>query len=95
MTATARPGAPATGLSDLRPAQLHPTPYQTQLDIASSTGASTSCTTPDSSGWEHNDLTAFANRAGVIYLANDTTGQNFTITLEPPPGARFNGSAAE
>jgi hypothetical protein len=31
----------------------------------------------------------------VIYFANSTTGQYFTITLEPPPGAAFSGTAAE
>ena len=35
------------------------------------------------------------NTAGQIYLANDSTGQNFSITLAPPTGATFNGSDAE
>jgi hypothetical protein len=35
------------------------------------------------------------NTAGQIYFANDTTGQYFTITLAPPPGASFSGNCAE
>jgi Peptidase A4 family len=35
------------------------------------------------------------NTFGQIYLANDTTGQHFSITLAPPNGASFNGSDAE
>jgi hypothetical protein len=35
------------------------------------------------------------NTAGQIYLANESTGQNFSITLAPPTGATFNGSDAE
>ena len=33
--------------------------------------------------------------AGLIYFANWTTGQNFSLTLVPPPGATFNGVSAE
>lgn len=33
--------------------------------------------------------------AGTIYLANDTTGKHFSITLAPPPGATFSGNTVE
>ena len=33
--------------------------------------------------------------AGVISFANETTGEHFSITLAPPPGATFNGSSYE
>jgi hypothetical protein len=33
--------------------------------------------------------------AGLIYFANWTTGQSFSVTLVPPPGASFNGDSAE
>jgi len=33
--------------------------------------------------------------SGSISFANDTTGQHFSITLAPPPGANFNGQSAE
>lgn len=33
--------------------------------------------------------------AGLIYFANWTTGQSFSLTLVPPPGASFNGDSAE
>jgi hypothetical protein len=33
--------------------------------------------------------------AGQIYFANDTTGEHFSITLAPPPGATFDGNTAE
>jgi hypothetical protein len=33
--------------------------------------------------------------AGSISFANDTTGEHFSITLAPPPGATFNGSSCE
>jgi hypothetical protein len=33
--------------------------------------------------------------AGHLYFANDTTGQHFSITLAPPPGASFDGDTAE
>ncbi len=49
----------------------------------------------DSAGWVHNDLTGFAGRTGVIYFANETTHQYFSITLKPPPGASFSGNSAE
>jgi hypothetical protein len=32
---------------------------------------------------------------GSIFFANDTTGQNFSITLAPPPGATFAGNSIE
>ncbi|HWC99695.1 MAG TPA: G1 family glutamic endopeptidase [Candidatus Sulfopaludibacter sp.] len=32
---------------------------------------------------------------GSISFANDRTGQHFTITLAPPPGANFNGQSCE
>jgi hypothetical protein len=35
------------------------------------------------------------NTAGQLYLANDSTGENFSITLAPPTGASFNGTDAE
>ena len=35
------------------------------------------------------------NTAGSISFANQTTGQHFSITLAPPPGANFNGSTYE
>jgi len=35
------------------------------------------------------------NTAGYIYLANETTGQHFSITLAPPPGASFKGNSIE
>jgi Peptidase A4 family len=35
------------------------------------------------------------NTAGSISFANATTGQHFSITLAPPPGATFNGSSCE
>jgi Peptidase A4 family len=35
------------------------------------------------------------NTAGQLYLANDSTGENFSITLAPPTDATFNGSDAE
>jgi hypothetical protein len=33
--------------------------------------------------------------AGYIYLANEATGQHFSITLAPPPGATFAGNTVE
>jgi hypothetical protein len=33
--------------------------------------------------------------AGQIYFANQTTGQHFSITLAPPPGATFSGNCSE
>jgi hypothetical protein len=33
--------------------------------------------------------------AGYIYFANETTGQHFSITLAPPPGATFAGNSIE
>jgi Peptidase A4 family len=33
--------------------------------------------------------------AGQITFGNQTTGQNFSITLAPPPGASFSGNSAE
>jgi hypothetical protein len=35
------------------------------------------------------------NTAGHVYFANNTTGQHFTITLAPPPGASFAGNSVE
>ncbi len=35
------------------------------------------------------------NTAGTLYFANQTTGQHFSITLAPPPGANFSGSSYE
>ncbi len=35
------------------------------------------------------------NTAGIIYFGNDTTGKYFSLTLDPPPGASFNGSTVE
>lgn len=36
-----------------------------------------------------------ATRAGHLFFANETTGQHFSITLRPPPGAAFAGKAAD
>lgn len=33
--------------------------------------------------------------AGYIYFANESTGQHFSITLAPPPGATFKGNSIE
>jgi len=33
--------------------------------------------------------------AGQIYFANDTTGEHFSVTLAPPPGATFDGNSLE
>jgi hypothetical protein len=33
--------------------------------------------------------------SGSISFANETTGQHFSITLAPPPGANFNGQSCE
>jgi hypothetical protein len=33
--------------------------------------------------------------AGHLYFANDTTGEHFSLTIAPPPGATFNGNSAE
>ncbi|MDE3199270.1 MAG: hypothetical protein KGN84_23175 [Acidobacteriota bacterium] len=33
--------------------------------------------------------------AGSLYFANETTGQHFSITLAPPPGATFKGNTIE
>jgi hypothetical protein len=33
--------------------------------------------------------------AGSIYIANVTTGQHFSLTLAPPPGATFSGNTVE
>jgi Peptidase A4 family/PASTA domain len=33
--------------------------------------------------------------AGQVSFANESTGQHFSITLAPPPGATFSGSSAE
>jgi hypothetical protein len=33
--------------------------------------------------------------AGSIFFANETTGQHFSITLAPPPGATFRGNMIE
>jgi hypothetical protein len=35
------------------------------------------------------------NTAGTVSLANYTTGQHFSITLAPPPGATFAGNSVE
>ena len=35
------------------------------------------------------------NTSGLISFANDNTGQHFSITLAPPPGANFNGQSCE
>jgi hypothetical protein len=36
-----------------------------------------------------------ATRAGHVFFANETTGQHFSLTLRPPPGALLQGEAAE
>lgn len=35
------------------------------------------------------------NTAGYIYFANESTGQHFSITVAPPPGATFDGNSIE
>jgi hypothetical protein len=35
------------------------------------------------------------NSAGLIFLANETSGENFSLTIAPPPGASFNGNSIE
>ncbi len=35
------------------------------------------------------------NTAGSVYFANEATGQHFSITLAPPPGATFQGNTIE
>ena len=35
------------------------------------------------------------NTSGIISFANNNTGQHFSITLAPPPGANFNGQSCE
>lgn len=42
-----------------------------------------------------NDLAAFFSRTGILRFVNATTGQHFSLTLEPPPGASFGGRSAE
>lgn len=42
-------------------------------------------------GW----VSYLGTTAGVIYLANNTTGQHFSITLPPPPDATFSGNSVE
>ncbi len=37
----------------------------------------------------------YVNNTGYVYFANDATGEHFSITLAPPPGATFNGNSAE
>jgi hypothetical protein len=36
-----------------------------------------------------------ATRAGHLIFANETTGEHFSLTLRPPPGASFAGEGAE
>ncbi len=50
---------------------------------------------PYSTGRQENALTASAGRTGVLRFVNATTGQHFSLTLEPPPGASFSGRSAE
>ncbi len=33
--------------------------------------------------------------AGQVYLANETTGEHFSLTIAPPPGASFSGESIE
>jgi Peptidase A4 family len=49
----------------------------------------------DSTGRKENGLTAFFGRTGILRFVNATTGQHFSLTLEPPPGASFKGRSAE
>jgi hypothetical protein len=37
----------------------------------------------------------FGDRAAYIEMANQTTGQHFSITLAPPSGATFDGNSIE
>ena len=48
-----------------------------------------------SSGRQENALSPFAGQTGVLRFVNATTGQHFSLTLEPPPGASFSGTSAE
>ena len=49
----------------------------------------------DNTGRQENDLAAFFGRTGILRFVNATTGQHFSLTLEPPPGASFRGRSAE
>jgi Peptidase A4 family len=49
----------------------------------------------DSTGRHENHSSAFFGRTGILRFVNATTGQHFSLTLEPPPGASFRGRSAE
>lgn len=49
----------------------------------------------NSTGRQENGLAAFFGRTGILRFVNATTGQHFSLTLEPPPGASFRGRSAE
>jgi hypothetical protein len=49
----------------------------------------------DNGSRQGNALTEFTGQAGVFRFVNATTGQHFSITLEPPPGASFSSRSAE
>jgi Peptidase A4 family len=69
------------------PAQAASPPYVHQTNIANfpvSAGQDIFCS-----------VQYIGNRAGYIYFANETTGQHFSVTLAPPPGATFSGNSAE
>ncbi len=63
-------------------------PYIDQANIANF---------PVSPGQTVNCSVQYVNNktAGLLQMINETTNQHFTITLEPPTGAAFNGSSAE
>jgi Peptidase A4 family len=50
---------------------------------------------PDTTGRQENALAASAGWTGVVRFVNAATGQHFSLTLEPPPGASFGGKSAE
>ncbi len=69
------------------PAQAGSPPYIYQANIANF---------PVSPGQEiYCSVQYIGNIAGYIYFANEATGQHFSITLAPPPGATFSGNTAE
>ena len=59
--------------------------YQTNIsNFAAAPGQAVSCT-----------VSYVGTTAGQIAFSNKMTGQYFSITLAPPPGATFNGSSVE
>jgi Peptidase A4 family len=69
------------------PAQAGSPPYIYQTNIANF---------PVCAGQEvYCSVQYIGNTAGYIYFANQSTGQHFSITLAPPPGATFDGNSIE